>query len=119
MARTTKSHSCEVHPRYDYSQPLLRELVFVNVSTDDGKSFDALMTRVPGIGEEINREDRTYRILRVQHEPVDDEGRARLGWHAFLDALLIDPEEMTIPRAEEWPKPPKRKRPRRRKKAKK
>jgi hypothetical protein len=59
------------------------------------------MTREPGIGEEIKRKVRTYRILRVQHEPVDDDERARLGWHALVDALLIAPDEMTSPRAED------------------
>jgi hypothetical protein len=78
-----------MHPRFDRSQTLLRDLVFVNVSTYDGQSFDALVTRVPSIGEEINREDRTYRILRVRHELVDNDGRAHLGWHAFIDAQLV------------------------------
>jgi hypothetical protein len=118
MPRSKKSTEIELHPRYDRSKPLLRELVFVNVSTDDGQSFDTLMTRVPGIGEEINREDRTYRILRVQHEPVGDDGRARLGWHAFIDALLLGEEEMNLPRSEEWPKAKRQPR-RRRRKAKK
>jgi hypothetical protein len=65
MPRTKKSTDIVLHPRYDRSQPLLRELVFVNVCTDDGQSFEALMTRVPGIGEEIKREDRARRPQRL------------------------------------------------------
>ncbi len=42
------------------------------------KSFDMLMTRVPTIGEEINREDRSYLVIRVQHEPIDSKGTQ--GW---------------------------------------
>ena len=75
-----------LHARYNPINPLLRELVLVNVKGDDGESFDALLTRVPGLGEEINREDHSYRVVRVWHEPVDDDGRARFGWHALVDA---------------------------------
>ena len=67
-------------------------MVLLNVKVDGGTQFDILLTRVPGIGEEINREDRSYRILRVQHEPLDDEGRPRFGWHAFIDANLLSQE---------------------------
>jgi hypothetical protein len=85
------------HERYDPSNPLLRELVLLHVDGSDGMSFDTLLTRVPGIGEEINREDRSYKVMRVRHEPVDDDGRARFGWHAFVDAELLpeDPEPAT------------------------
>jgi hypothetical protein len=76
------------HERYDPSHPLLRELVLVHVDGNDGESFDVLLTRVPGLGEEIDREDRSYKVARVQHEPVDDDGRARFGWHAFIEAHL-------------------------------
>ena len=80
------------HERYNPDHPLLRELVFVHVYAKDG-DFDILLTRVPGIGEEINKEDWSYKVVRVQHEPVDDDGRARLGWHAFVDAELLPPED--------------------------
>jgi hypothetical protein len=72
--------------------PRLRELVFVHVYAVDG-DFDLLLTRVPGIGEEINQEDRSYKVVRVQHEPVENDGRARLGWHAFVDAELLPSED--------------------------
>ncbi|MCY2950709.1 MAG: hypothetical protein NTU53_01880 [Planctomycetota bacterium] len=80
------------HERYNPIHPLLRELVLVHVYAGDGE-FDTLLTRVPGIGEEINQEDRSYKVIRVQHEPVDDDGRARLGWHALVDAELLPPED--------------------------
>ena len=38
-----------LHERYDWSHPLLRELVLVHVDADDGTSFDTLLTRMPGI----------------------------------------------------------------------
>ena len=75
------------HERYNRAHPLLRELVLVHVDAND-ESFDALLTRVPGIGEEIGREDCSYKVLRVQHEPIDDEGRAHFGWHAVVDVEL-------------------------------
>ena len=83
----------QLHERYDRSHPLLRELVRVHVDADDGASFDMLLTRVPGIGEELVPEDRCYKALRVQHEPVDNDGRARCGWHAFIEAELLPPDE--------------------------
>ena len=86
---------------YDQSHPRLKELVLVNVLVKEDVFFDLLLTRVPSIGEEINREDRSYKITRVRHEPVDPDGRARFGWHAFVDAELL-PEDI-IP-----PKKPKR-----------
>jgi len=89
MSRSKRSKAkYKPHEGHDTSHPLLRELVLVHVDVDDGTSFDMLLTRVPGIGEEINREDRSYKVLHVQHEPVDDDGRARFGWHAFVDAEL-------------------------------
>ncbi len=77
----------------DPSQPRLRELVFVHVDFDAKKSFDTLMTRVPCIGEEIVREDKSYKVVRVQHEPVGASGRARFGWHAFIEAYLMPPDD--------------------------
>jgi hypothetical protein len=91
-----KAQETRPHERYNHLHPLLRELVFVHVDAVDGTKFDMLLTRVPGIGEEINREAKSYKILRVQHEPVDDDGRARFGWHAFIDAEL-QPEEDVQP----------------------
>jgi hypothetical protein len=86
------------HERHNPAHPLLRELVLVHVDGTDGAFFDVLLTRVPGIGEEIIREDRYYKVLRVQHESVDDDGRARFGWHAFVDADLLPLDEEIIGR---------------------
>lgn len=88
------------HPRYDPRVPLLRELVRVHVDGDDGLSVDVLLTRIPGIGEEIVIEGQSYRIHRVQHDVVDDDGRA-FGWHAFVDAEHV-PEEERRPRKAPW-----------------
>lgn len=73
------------------------QVVLVHVTAIDGTRFDTLLTRVPGIGEAINREDKSYLVLHVYHEPVEADGRARLGWHAFIDAEL-QPEEPERPR---------------------
>lgn len=35
-------------------------MVLVNVYGNDGSSFDVLLTRVPGIGEEIILEEKSY-----------------------------------------------------------
>jgi len=93
------------HERYDRSHPLLRELVFLHVAGDDGEWFSTLLTRVPGIGEEIIREDRTYKVLRVQHDRVDDDGRARFAYHAYIDAEL-QPEDEPAPRRQKSSKGP-------------
>lgn len=82
-----------VYPRHYPLDPLLRELVLIHVYGSDGENFDTLLTRVPGIGEVISREDRSYRVTRVAHEPVNEDGKARLGWHAFVDAVLMNKED--------------------------
>lgn len=68
--------------------PILRELVSVHVDLADGSYFNARLTRVPGLGEEIVVENRSYQITRVQHATVDNDGRAELGYHAWLEAVL-------------------------------
>jgi hypothetical protein len=68
-----------LHERYDRSHPLLRELVDVNVYGDDGVWFDVLLTRVPGLGEEIHKDEKSYKVVRVWHQPVDDDGRTPFG----------------------------------------
>lgn len=73
----------------DRGQPLLREIVRIGVSSDDGSSFDISLTRVPCVGEEISKNGAVYRITQVRHAAVDDDGRARLGWHALVDAVLV------------------------------
>ena len=77
----------------DGCRALKRDLILLHVDGNDGVSFDVYLTRVPGIGEEIIREDRTYKVLRVRHEAVDDDGKARFGWHAFIEGELQPAEE--------------------------
>jgi len=74
---------------YNRDEPRLNELVFILVHLPDDTSFQTLLTRVPGVGEEINTKDHICRVTRVRHYEVDDMGRARLGWHASLYAELI------------------------------
>jgi hypothetical protein len=100
MSRKRAEADASLHDRNDPSHPLLRELVFLHVDANDGASFDTLLTRVPGIGEEIIREEKSYKVTRVQHERVAADGRARFGWHAFIETEL-QPED---------PEPPKRSR---------
>lgn len=55
-----------------------RHSTVVLVGVDDGEEyFDMRLTRVPALGEELNREDRSYKVVRVQPEPIDLEGYAR------------------------------------------
>jgi hypothetical protein len=86
LIKMKRSKSTPLHPRYDRSHALLRELVSVRVDASDGASFSTLLTRVPCIGEAIAHEGKFYRILRVFHESVDDDGRAFAGYHAYIDA---------------------------------
>lgn len=93
MPRKTSKPDQLAHPRYDRSQPLLRELAYVNVKGDDGIWFDTLLTRVPAIGEEIICEDRTYKAVRALHNRLDNDGRAEMGYHAYVDAELQPEDE--------------------------
>jgi hypothetical protein len=101
--RKKRSSQTPIHPRYDRSHPLLRELVSVRVDANNGVSFSALMTRVPCIGEAVSHEADYYRVLRVFHEPVDDDGRTLTGVHAFIDAEYW-PEENIPQMKRERPK---------------
>jgi hypothetical protein len=83
-----RRRDAEQPPRYNPAIPLLKELVLVHVDATDGAKFDVHLTRVPGIGEEIVLENRSYQIIRVQHAIVNDDGRAEFGWHAFIQAIL-------------------------------
>jgi hypothetical protein len=85
------------HPRYDPDKPLLRELVLVEVATDREEYRTILLTRVPCVGEEIAIEADTFKVTRVLHAVVDDDGRAFCGTHAYVDALW-QPEEPRKPR---------------------
>jgi hypothetical protein len=61
--------------------------------------FDLRLTRVPGLMEYISFEEKVYRVVLVQHEPVDDDGFARLGWDALLEVELVpEAEEFGYPR---------------------
>jgi hypothetical protein len=99
--RKAKPNQVEVVPGSlrDPSQPRLRELVSVQVNVDRGDSFYTLLTRVPGLGEEIVQEEKSYKVVRVQHEQVGEDGRARFGWHAFIHADLMPPddEDLVLP----------------------
>jgi hypothetical protein len=96
------------HERYNPAHPLLRELVLVNVDVGNGTSFDVLLTRVPSVGEEITREGDEYRLTRVQHYPVDDDGRAYLGYHAFVFAELLPQDDEPTPKRKRSRKKPSR-----------
>lgn len=100
------------HPRYNPSQPLLRELVLVSVTANDGAWFNTLLTRVPGLGEEIIQEGDIYKVVRVQHDRVNDDGRAYLGNHAYAYAEL-QAEDLPMPRLPQKSNP--RKKPKKRK----
>lgn len=75
-------------------EPRLRELVYVTgrpVNTQDW--FDVLLTRVPGLGEEVGIETDCYRVVRVTHMPVGYDGRAYFGWHAMIEVELVPEPE--------------------------
>src|SRR4051794_39608143 len=91
------SRGVPVAPTARVDEPRLRELVFVATWENGKASFMVLLTRVPGLGEELVKEGRTYRIVRVQHEPVGDDGRTWCGWHAMVNLELL-PEEPVEPR---------------------
>lgn len=110
MARKPTRNAEPLHERYNPAHPLLRELVYVHVDTPDREPFDALLTRVPSIGEEITKEADQYKILRVQHQMVNDDGRAYLGYHAWIDAKLLPPESeevVSIRRRDSKPRRPR------------
>ena len=78
-------------------EPRLRELVHVTgrpVGTQDW--FDILLTRVPGLGEEVELDCEAYRVVQVTHAPVGYDGRAELGWHAMIEVELV-PELGPVP----------------------
>jgi hypothetical protein len=77
----------------------LRLWVLIHVHVADEEGFDIALTRVPCPEEQINHEDRSYRVTKVQHEPLGTNGKARFGWAAFVDAELLPAE----------PDPPRRK----------
>jgi hypothetical protein len=88
-------------------EPRLRELVDVTgrpVGTNDW--FDLLLTRVPCLGEEVEIEAETYRVVRVTHAPVSYDGRVELGWHAMIEVELVpEPEPEARRRKPKRPAP--------------
>jgi hypothetical protein len=86
--RTTNQSSAGALPRIEVVDPLLKELVLVHVDATDDTDFDIRLTRVPGIGEEIIVENRSYQVIRVQHCGVNENGRAFAGYHAYVEAIL-------------------------------
>ena len=64
----------------------------MNVTGNDGIWFDVLLTRVPGIGEGLIREDTTYKVVRVLHNRLDDDGRAEMPYHAYVDVEELQPD---------------------------
>jgi hypothetical protein len=77
------------HDRFDPKHPLLRELVSVHFEVANGTPFDANLTRIPCVGEEVFKESACFRVLRVQHTIVDDDGRAFAGYHAYVEAVEV------------------------------
>jgi hypothetical protein len=86
-----------VHPRYDRTQWLLRDIVSVHVEvTNNDTWFSCNLTRVPSVGEVLLYGPHEYQVLRVFHSEVDNDGRTIAGNHAYIDAELL-PEEPCVP----------------------
>lgn len=77
---------------FPLDKPRLRELVYVRLLFEDKDGTEVLLTRVPGLGDEIEHDGLIYRINRVRHYPVNADGRADFGWHAFVWLELL-PEQ--------------------------
>ena len=88
------------YPRVDANGRRLRELVYVAVAVINAdQRFDLRLTRVPGLMEYVSFEEKVYRVVLVQHEPIDDDGFASLGWDASLEVELVpEAEEFGYPR---------------------
>jgi hypothetical protein len=88
------------NPRVHTNGRRLRELVYVAVAVINAdQRFDLRLTRVPGLMEYVSFEEKVYRVVLVQHEPIDDDGFARLGWDALLEVELVpEADEFGYPR---------------------
>ena len=60
------------------------DLVFVSIMVNDGTWFDVLLTRVPCVGEYLSNQGDTFRVTRVQHSPLYEDGRCWSGLQAIL-----------------------------------
>ena len=71
-----------MHERYNGKHWQLRDIVsiFVDVINND-TYFSVCLTRIPTPGEFITYGAIEYRVLRVSHCPVDDDGRTTVGYH--------------------------------------
>jgi len=101
----------ERYPRVDSNGRRLRELVFVAVAVINAdEHFDLRLTRVPGLMEYVAREEKVYRVVLVQHEPIDENGFAPFGWDAMLEVELVpEAAEFGYPRRRtRRPKQPKK-----------
>lgn len=74
-----------------------RGVVSISLKTTDGLFFSLYLSRVPCIGEEVFCEGEVYLITRVQHDWLDEDGRAMVGNHAYLTGSWIPDEDDGIP----------------------
>lgn len=78
------------HPLFDRSKRRLRELVDVCMGSHDGMPLlNVLLSRVPAIGEEVSVDAKLFRVIGVQHEALDFDGRAPFGTHAHLTVVEV------------------------------
>jgi hypothetical protein len=93
MSTSTKSDSVPVdhkHPLYDRSRRRLQEIVDICMGSHDGMPlFNVLLSRVLTIGEEVAVGPRIFRVIGVQHSPLDLDGRATFGTHAHLTVVEV------------------------------
>lgn len=68
-------------------QPLIRDLVLIALTTDRDEHLTLQLTRVPCIGEELFHDADTFKVTRVSHATVDDDGRAYAGFHAYVEGI--------------------------------
>jgi hypothetical protein len=106
MAKKKPKQEIVLHELYNRAHPLLRELVTITVFGDDGRIFDVLLTRVPCVGEFISKEDYYYKITRVEHFPVDDDGRSFAGSHAIVVGEFTLDDYVTPRRRKKQPDTP-------------
>lgn len=93
--RASKSTPPVVATESFASRRSLRErgVVAISLKTTDGLFFSLYLSRVPCIGEEVFCEGEVYLITRVQHDWLDEDGRAMVGNHAYLTGSWIPDED--------------------------
>jgi hypothetical protein len=62
-------------------------MVLVSLCVNDGRYFTIRLSRVPCVGEEVIVEGDEFLINKVQHDSLDEDGRAAVGYHAYLDVV--------------------------------